>query len=101
LKSNSNGGHFHEYKDIFFSVDCTSPLFECVDVPYNMGATSVDNNNRGHQFTRTTVNSGGHDHDLIGTSLQSNANLVKTGGDQPFDNRSSFTVVQYIIYIQN
>jgi len=42
-----------------------------------------------------------HNHHLAGSSHSSNAILTSTGGNQAFDNRQSFTIVQYIIYIQN
>ena len=71
-----------------------------------MGATSSgigggDNDNVGHQFTRTTFNAGGHNHLVDGDTSNNQAQLNYTGGNQPFDVRQYFTVVQYIIYIQN
>ena len=50
---------------------------------------------------RNTFNAGNHNHLLNGPTLTSNANLAYTGNSQPFDNRQAYTVVQYIIYIQN
>jgi hypothetical protein len=50
---------------------------------------------------RVTLNGGSHVHDFMGDSVQSKANLAYTGGNQPFDNRPLYGIVQYIIYIQN
>ena len=60
-----------------------------------------DWNNVGHQFIRSSFNAGNHNHLLNGPTLNNNANIAHTGGNQPFDIRNAYTVVQYIIYIQN
>jgi microcystin-dependent protein len=52
-------------------------------------------------MSRQTFEAGNHKHNLAGSSHNSNAILNGTGGNQPFDIRQPFTVVQYIIYIQN
>jgi microcystin-dependent protein len=56
-------------------------------VPGGLGSGSYDFDNAGHQLTRT--------------SFVGNAQITGTGGNQPFDNRQPYLVVQYIIYIQN
>jgi hypothetical protein len=42
-----------------------------------------------------------HVHHFMGDSALSKANLAYTGGNQPFDNRQLYVIIQYIIYIQN
>ena len=69
--------------------------------PTNSGIGSDDNDNVGHQFTRTTFSAGGHNHLVDGDTSNNQAQLTYTGRNKPFDNRPAFTVVQYIIYIQN
>ena len=46
-------------------------------------------------------NAGIHIHNVEGNSTRGNAILTGTGGNQSFDNRPLYAVVQYIIYIQN
>ena len=72
------------------------------DYTSNIGAINDDNLPKiGYQMSRKTFESGSHDHRIEGNSNNANAILTRTGGNQPFDNRSLYTVVQYIIYIQN
>ncbi len=40
-------------------------------------------------------------YNVEGNTIEGNAILTGTGGNQSFDNRPLYTVVQYIIYIQN
>ncbi len=71
-------------------------------IPSNIGANNNDGFAKvGYQMSRKTFDGGIHDHRIEGNSNNSNAILTGTGGNQAFDNRSLYTVVQYIIYIQN
>jgi hypothetical protein len=45
-------------------------------------------------------NSGIHNHTLTGNSNSGKSNLTGTGGNQPFDNRPLYAVVQFIMYIR-
>ena len=96
-----SGDHAHHYKDIFFSEAPQYSPGDHVSVPGNVGTAGADNDNVGYQMDRNTFNAGNHNHLLNGPTLSSNANLAYTGNSQPFDNRQAYTVVQYIIYIQN
>ncbi len=40
-------------------------------------------------------------YNVEGNTIEGNAILTGTGENQSFDNRPLYTVVQYIIYIQN
>ena len=51
--------------------------------------------------SKETLAAGNHNHEVAGDSNSAKALLTSTGGNQPFDNRPLYTVVQYIIYIQN
>ena len=101
MNTSDSGDHAHLYKDIFYSEVAKWSPGEYVAVPRNMGAAGADNDNVGYQMDRNTFNAGNHNHLLNGPTLSSNANLAYTGNSQPFDNRQAYTVVQYIIYIQN
>jgi hypothetical protein len=71
-------------------------------VPNRWGSRGgSDYDNRGHQFSRDTYSGGWHAHNLNGLTGSGNAQLSHTGGNQPFDIRPLYTVVQYIIYIKN
>ena len=95
-----SGDHAHNYKDIWFSENYwTSNDF--VTVPGNSGSKGNDNDNVGNQMDRTTYSAGNHQHLVKGLTSNSHASLAYTGGNQPFDNRQAYTVVQYIIYIKN
>jgi hypothetical protein len=67
--------------------------------PY--GLSGLDRDNVCHQITRTSFNADGHNHLVDGDTSNNQAQLTGTGNNQHFDNRPYFTVVQYIIYIQN
>jgi len=109
LGTEGAGQHQHAYKDVFHSVDDrwwnvdnTLITNDFINTPNNLGSNGwPDHNNVGHQIDRITFNSGYHNHNLKGASGHSSANIAYTGGNQPFDNRPFFTVVQYIIYIQH
>jgi len=104
LGTEGAGDHQHAYKDVFYSEVNKFPNFnlDTVGVPYSLGTSSgTDRDNVGIQMDRHTFNSGWHGHNLKGASGHSSANIAYAGGNQPFDNRPFFTVVQYIIYIQN
>jgi hypothetical protein len=66
-----------------------------------LGSKGSDTGNVGYQMDRGTFISGNHNHLLNGPTWNGFASLTHAGGNQPFDNRSAFTIVQYIIYIQN
>jgi hypothetical protein len=51
--------------------------------------------------SKDTLAAGNHNNKVEGDSNNAKALLTGSGGNQPFDNRPLFTVVQYIIYIQN
>lgn len=46
-------------------------------------------------------NAGIHNHKLTGNSNSGKSILTGCGGNQPFDNRPLYGVVQFIIYIKN
>ena len=46
-------------------------------------------------------NAGIHKHNVEGNSNIAKSILTGTGGNQPFDNRPLYIVVQFIIYIRN
>ena len=95
------GDHSHVYKDIYFSEFQTRSNDYAI-LPNGLGsANGPDYDNVGHQFSRNTFDSGNHNHWINGRSQDSNAVLSSTGGNQPFDNRPPYTIVQYIIYIEN
>jgi hypothetical protein len=100
LKTANDGAHTHDYKDIYFS-EFKSLTNDWTNVPNNRGADGGDQDNVGHQITRTTFSGGYHNHYLNGNTLLGSATLTGTGGNQLFDVRPFFTVVQFIIYIKN
>jgi hypothetical protein len=104
LETSFSGDHAHVYKDIWFS-EHTVRLGGWTDytgLPYAVGSSDrPDYDNVGYQFSRNTFNSGNHNHKFDGNSHTSNSILTGTGGDQSLDMRQPFTIVQYIIYIQN
>jgi hypothetical protein len=100
LYTGISGDHAHHYKDIFHS-GSPAGLPDTVAVPANFGSQESNLGKLGYQMDRNTFNAGNHNHLLNGPTLTSNANLAYTGNSQPFDNRQAYTVVQYIIYIQN
>ena len=102
LGTEGAGDHNHLYKDIYHSEVHYHGNGDYVAVPGNLGSGGYpDNDNVGHQMDRYTFVSGGHGHLLRGPTWHSSANLAYTGGNQPFDNRPLYAVIQYIIYIEN
>jgi len=100
LNTANDGVHTHDYEDIFISEynDLTN---DWTNVPNNFGIKDGDKDNVGHQITRTTFSGGYHNHYLNGNTALGSASLTGTGGNQLFDVRPFFTVVQFIIYIKN
>ena len=94
------GDHAHNYKDIWHS-ESSWASNDYVSAPNNFGSGRFDHDNVCHQFTRTTFSAGGHNHLVDGDTSNNQAQLTYTGRNKPFDNRPAYTVVQYIIYIQN
>jgi hypothetical protein len=101
LYTEYSGDHAHHYKDIFHSEKPWNRISDYVATPLNTGSKGSDGDNVGYQMDRNTFYAGNHQHLVKGLTSNSHANLSYTGGNQPFDNRPAFTVVQYIIYIQN
>jgi len=101
LYTGYSGDHAHGYKDVFHSETQRGSPGDHVSVPRNIGSAGSDGDNVGYQMDRGTFISGNHNHLLNGPTWNGFASLTHAGGNQPFDNRSAFTVVQYIIYIQN
>jgi microcystin-dependent protein len=103
LYTGISGNHAHHYKDVFYSEHANRwNTGDHVATPMNVGSKGgVDTDNVGYQMDRNTFNAGNHQHLVKGLTSNSHASLAYTGGNQPFDNRPAFTVVQYIIYIQN
>ena len=98
LNTATSGAHTHIYKDIFFS-ESPGMTNEYVNVPNNIGTKAgYDNDNVGHQFSRTTYSDGAHYHNVQGQSSSSNVNIDANGGSLPHENRPPYYVVQYIIY---
>jgi len=93
------GEHSHDYKDIWLS-EHAGVSSDWVQVNPT-GVSGSDRDNVCHQITRTSFNAGGHNHLVDGDTWNSHAQLTGTGNNQHFDNRQYFTVVQFIIYIQN
>ena len=101
LSTSHNGDHSHVYKDIFYSEAPWGSNNDYTNVPGNLGTNfEPDFDNFGHQFSRDTFNAGNHNHDIAGNSFTNNAILSSVGGNQPFDNRPSYAIVQFIIYIE-
>jgi hypothetical protein len=87
---------------VFLSEDWGAwPGGDGVAVPLNVGTEGRDHNNVGHQLTRDTYGRGNHNHGSSGPSHHETAKITNTGGNQPFNVRQSFMVVQYIIHIAN
>jgi hypothetical protein len=100
LNTEAAGVHNHGYKDIFYSQSVH--YLDYVPVPGNLGSgAQPDRDNFGHQIDRGTNNAGDHNHLLRGPTWHNSASLTYTGGNQPFDNRPLYAVIQYIIYIEN
>ena len=102
LNTNNAGSHFHEYKDIYFS-EWVNHLIskDYENVPNSQGhAGPVDDGNVGWQFSRNTVQSGAHEHNVNGQTSASNINLNESGGDLDHENLPPYYVVAYIIYLQ-
>ncbi len=106
LETTHNGVHSHHYKDVFYSEIQEQGqkygFHDFVQVPGNIGKTgTTDRDNSGFQFDRNTFNSGSHSHHIAGDAFINYVQLSSVGGNEPFDNRQLYTVVQYIIYIEN
>ena len=98
LNTAASGNHVHLYKDIFYSegADVTR---DYTHVPGNIGTgSSRDNDNVGHQMSRTTYSDGAHVHNVQGQSQPSSVKLDAIGGNLAHENRPPYYVVQYIIY---
>jgi len=102
LSTSNNGNHFHEYKDIYYSEWTSSDISnDYTAVPRNVGNNhQPDYDNVGHQISRNTFNGGDHNHNIAGNSQINKAILSNVGGNQPFDNRPLYAIVQFIIYIK-
>ena len=102
LNTLDSGEHNHGYKDIYYSQSYNHGNGDFQAVPGNLGSGAPpDRDNVGHQMDRGTYNGGNHNHLVRGPTWHNSANLAYTGGNQSFDNRPLFAVVQYIIYIEN
>ena len=99
--TNSTGYHSHDYWDVFHSEypgACKSCHY--TDTPYKVGGDGgTDRDNVGFQIYRQTNGDGVHQHSIEGITDSATAYLTHIGNDQPFDNRPSFYVVAYIIYL--
>jgi len=95
------GDHAHGYKDVFHSETQRGSPGDHVSVPRNIGSAGSDSDNVGYQMDRGTYNAGNHYHHIHASTGHTVATLSLAGGNQPFDSRSAYTVVRYIIYIQN
>ena len=95
-----SGDHAHHYKDVFYSEHVWFHG-DYVAVPGNVGSKGSDLDNVGYQMDRNTFYAGNHQHLVKGLTSNSHASLAYTGGNQPFDNRPVYGIVQFIIYIQN
>ncbi len=82
--------------DIYFASDVEPATPGLI---YGTKDTDSDSKVNGKETTRTTYSGGNHNHYVNGGSNESKAVLTSTGGDEPFDNRQAYTVVQFIIYI--
>jgi hypothetical protein len=92
------GQHAHTYKDIFFSE--SHGYHDTVGTPNGFGtSTRTDNDNAGLQMTRTTYDSGNHDHSINGHSGASSASITNTGNNEKHENRPPYYVVAYIVFI--
>lgn len=102
MKTEESGSHTHNYKDIFYS---ENPKWlnsaDYVDVPSGFGSSKTDYDNKGFQINRVTDASGYHSHLIWGYSHESKINIQKTGGNNPFENRPPYYVVQYIMFLPN
>jgi hypothetical protein len=99
--TNSAGHHSHSYWDVFYS-EYSGRCKTChyTSVPDNVGAVGgTDYDNVGFQIYRQTDGVGAHQHSIEGITDSAMSYLTHVGNNQPFDNRPSFHVVAYIIYL--
>jgi hypothetical protein len=50
-------------------------------------------------MTRTTYDSGNHDHSINGHSAASSTSITNTGNNEKYDNRPPYYVVAYIVFL--
>ncbi len=89
------------YKDIYYSEQLNVLIYrDYVSVPYKQGTGGKwDADNYGWQFSRDTLDSGAHVHNVNGQTSASNVNLNESGGDLDHENLPPYYVVAYIIYL--
>jgi hypothetical protein len=98
------GDHTHEYIDVHLLKSQFQSNMHLTNLgikPSNVGPNCGWDTMGKTQFCRKTFSIDKHQHLVKGITSNSHASLAYTGGNQPFDNRPVYGIVQFIIYIQN
>ena len=93
LSTSFDGDHAHNYKDVFYSEYPINNDF--THIPHGLGTKgSLDHDNVGNQFDRTSSSAGAHQHNIDGLT-------ASTGEGVIIDKRPAYYAAFYIIYLGN